>query len=65
MFAERARIVSRNMVFAQEFLLDAKETGGRAVAVSTFVLCAANVTMILMYRGLMWPPAFSAGDEGF
>jgi hypothetical protein len=53
------------MVFAREFLLDTKKTGGWAIAVSTLVLCAANITMILMYIGLVWASAFGTSDERF
>jgi hypothetical protein len=53
------------MVFTREFLFDAKEAGGWAIAVSTFVLCAADVAMILMYVSLVWAATFGACNKRF
>jgi hypothetical protein len=53
------------MVLAQEFLLDAKEACGRAVAVGAFMFSTADITMILMYTRLVRAAAFGASDKRF
>jgi hypothetical protein len=51
------------MIFAQEFFLDAKETGRRAVTMRPFMFSTANIAVVLMDVSQVRAAAFGAGDE--